>query len=550
MLAATPGLIAVLAVTVIEPGDARALQLAIDLGLVVLVLVAAAIEDRTRPVARMRSRKRDVERRRHLGRTVAFATIAAVAATTVAVSLAPVIRNRAVDVPGLVGSNQQGLDEFADVYQRLLTPSGKELFVATPLGRSLPDRYVVTRLTRYDGERFSVDRGGGATIPDVGEHVYRFEIRSLGGNRLPAPEGTIEVSSGSSTGGTVHGAATPGLRYSTTAVGPIVPGLAEAATIGRYDPITRGTAAIDPAIIERTPAIAGGGSDLEKALTLERWFRETGSFTYEVSRGATDLTDWMFDEDSANYRTGYCEQFALGMAVMARAVEIPSRIVIGTTAGTPLGDGSVVVRDYNAHAWVELWIRDQGWVRFDPTPRNDAVTTDPTYLTAGLQLTEPPSSEATTTTIPEEFGDAAQASPGDSGGRPGLLLMALTLTGFVVVVAVAVSSRRRDTERRRAEAGDVTAAWRATVQRLTDLGQPPRPSLTPIELAEEVDEAMQPLASVYTKTAYSTSSPTSAERRRATESMRLTDARLTDRSSRTRRMLAVVGLGRVLPRRR
>ena len=35
--------------------------------------------------------------------------------------------------------------------------------------------------------------------------------------------------------------------------------------------------------------------------------------------------------------------------------------------------GRVVVRDRNAHAWVELWMPTQGWVRFDPTPRGDGV---------------------------------------------------------------------------------------------------------------------------------------------------------------------------------
>ena len=61
------------------------------------------------------------------------------------------------------------------------------------------------------------------------------------------------------------------------------------------------------------------------------------------------------------------------MAVMARALGIPSRVVLGFTPGSPLDDGRIVVRDRNSHAWVELWMPTQGWVRFDPTPRGDGI---------------------------------------------------------------------------------------------------------------------------------------------------------------------------------
>ncbi len=61
------------------------------------------------------------------------------------------------------------------------------------------------------------------------------------------------------------------------------------------------------------------------------------------------------------------------MAVMARAVDVPSRVVLGFTPGETGPDGVVTVRQKNAHAWVELWVDGQGWVRFDPTPRSDGV---------------------------------------------------------------------------------------------------------------------------------------------------------------------------------
>ena len=58
------------------------------------------------------------------------------------------------------------------------------------------------------------------------------------------------------------------------------------------------------------------------------------------------------------------------MALLARAVGVPSRVVMGFTPGVALNDTTVQVLDKNAHAWVELWIPAYGWMAFDPTPRS------------------------------------------------------------------------------------------------------------------------------------------------------------------------------------
>ena len=126
----------------------------------------------------------------------------------------------------------------------------------------------------------------------------------------------------------------------------------------------------------------------EKALLLEAWFRDPNEFTYSIDidpgHSARDLADWILDEDSPNYRTGYCEQFATAMAAMARSLSIPSRVVLGFTPGEVLADGRIVVRGKNAHAWVELWMNGQGWVRFDPTPRGDGINPSTNFNAVGV----------------------------------------------------------------------------------------------------------------------------------------------------------------------
>ena len=67
-------------------------------------------------------------------------------------------------------------------------------------------------------------------------------------------------------------------------------------------------------------------------------------------------------------RRGFCEHYAYAFAVMARSVGIPARIVGGYLGGeiNPV-DRTVIVHQFDAHAWNEVWLEGQGWVRVDPT---------------------------------------------------------------------------------------------------------------------------------------------------------------------------------------
>jgi len=67
-------------------------------------------------------------------------------------------------------------------------------------------------------------------------------------------------------------------------------------------------------------------------------------------------------------KEGYCEYFAGTMALLLRAADIPSRIVTGYYGGryNNLGDFYTFSQE-DAHSWVEVWINNTGWIRFDPT---------------------------------------------------------------------------------------------------------------------------------------------------------------------------------------
>lgn len=67
-------------------------------------------------------------------------------------------------------------------------------------------------------------------------------------------------------------------------------------------------------------------------------------------------------------RRGFCEHYAYAFTLMMRAAGVPARVVAGYQGGevNPV-NGTVIVHQFDAHAWSEVWLEGQGWVRVDPT---------------------------------------------------------------------------------------------------------------------------------------------------------------------------------------
>ena len=96
---------------------------------------------------------------------------------------------------------------------------------------------------------------------------------------------------------------------------------------------------------------------------LKRLREEEFFYSLEPPPGAGNPEIFLFRD-----RIGFCEHYASAMVLAARSVGIPARVVIGYQGGerNPL-TGDWVVREESAHAWTELWLDGEGWVRFDPT---------------------------------------------------------------------------------------------------------------------------------------------------------------------------------------
>lgn len=134
-------------------------------------------------------------------------------------------------------------------------------------------------------------------------------------------------------------------------------------------------------VYDRARGVAGRTSSPYAAVVaLEAWFRSTGGFTYSEQPGATPglppLAGFIIDT-----KTGYCQHFAGGMALMLRLLGIPARVAAGFVPGQ-YRDGVWDVTDHDAHAWVEVWFRGYGWLPFDPTPGRGRLSG--TYSTTAL----------------------------------------------------------------------------------------------------------------------------------------------------------------------
>jgi hypothetical protein len=112
---------------------------------------------------------------------------------------------------------------------------------------------------------------------------------------------------------------------------------------------------------------AGARSDEDKLDAIVLHLRQDYRYSLTEVREAEDpLLDFLFSQ-----KVGYCTYFASAMTLLARASDVPARLVTGYRVAewSPVA-GEFVVRERNAHAWVEAWI-DGAWRTYDPTPARD-----------------------------------------------------------------------------------------------------------------------------------------------------------------------------------
>ncbi len=218
--------------------------------------------------------------------------------------------------------------------------------------------------------------------------IYRQRMESMA---LPLPVETLAVDLRRTTvsldeGGAVSVRGIPIEAFDYRAVvgaGPVTgalppgEGTAPTAVLGREGVTDR--------ITELAAQAMGEGSAAERAARLEDFLIRSYSYTLDfVGRGG----DHPVDDFLFRYKSGHCEYFASAMVLLLRSQGIPARLVTGFLGGefNPL-EGYYIVRQSNAHAWVEAWLGDGvGWRTFDPTPPSGRPLTQPSSF--GLLFTQ------------------------------------------------------------------------------------------------------------------------------------------------------------------
>jgi protein-glutamine gamma-glutamyltransferase len=165
------------------------------------------------------------------------------------------------------------------------------------------------------------------------------------------------------------------VRYEATSDLPTIPPAELRKAPGVYADEIRDTylqlPPLDPRIKKLADEITAKSSNTyDKASHIERYLKTRYGYTLDLSGFPAD--------DSLPYflfvrRAGHCEYFAAAMTVMLRAEGIPARYVTGFLPGeyNDVG-GDYIVRESDAHAWVEVYFPNYGWLTFDPTPASDA----------------------------------------------------------------------------------------------------------------------------------------------------------------------------------
>src|SRR4030095_5471201 len=104
----------------------------------------------------------------------------------------------------------------------------------------------------------------------------------------------------------------------------------------------------------------------DKAKAIESYLR--ANYPYDL-----EIPDPPKEQDVADYflfdlKRGYCDYYATAMVVLARASGLPARFVSGYSSGSyDAMNAQYIIRDLNAHSWVEIYFPEIGWIEFEPT---------------------------------------------------------------------------------------------------------------------------------------------------------------------------------------
>lgn len=261
---------------------------------------------------------------------------------------------------------------------------------------------------------------------------------------------------------------------------------------------------VPPAVVQVAgELVAGATTPVAQARALQDGLAQEGFFSNGLEGQATSRAGHGADRIAAllaaEQLIGDHEQYAATMALMARSLGLPARVVMGFV---PEGPGPVTVTGDHVSAWVEVAFAGHGWVTFDPTPDESRVPQQEAPKPRSEprpQVQQPPPPVQEPDEPPPASEEDRDARDADEGSGLGILLAVLGYAGLPLLVLLApclvllwLKRRRR---RRRARTGApstrIAGGWAELVDTARDLGVRTPSRGTRRETARVLDEAYE-----------------------------------------------------------
>lgn len=520
-LLASVGIVAVSLIPAIAVPSEVDLMGFVFLAITILFLIRAETRSREKPV--------EQEAERSAGVPATALGIAAIA-IVVAVVATPMLPQPVARAGSGVGPGP-GIDATLQLGDDLRRPQEVEVLRLRTDSPTVP--YLrATTLSRFDGGTWEPD--GGQTValdsdralgdvaadPDIriAEYTTSVDVVNLESPWAPVPFPAVTISGLDGAWSAVpynrtviaRASSTQGQSYDVVSTLPR-PTLEQirARSAGGGDQVRDETTELPPdtpPIIAELAAqvTAGASNDYDRLTALQRWFRGS-DFRYSLEAPVEDGFDGSGAEAVARFleqREGYCVHFASAFALMARTLNMPSRIVVGYLPGEPTTDAVDSQPVYSVgssqlHAWPEVHFNGIGWVAFEPTSGLGVPTSFSPAASLPGQADNPGATSPQSTPTPSTPAGLEEESPearrgGTASGQNGSPADALPLAGVALLVLVVLSlpllfrelrRRQLDTAARR---GDAAAAWQSVQDAAIDVGIPVPSSESPRAFAQRL----------------------------------------------------------------
>lgn len=249
-------------------------------------------------------------------------------------------------------------------------------------------------------------------------------------------------------------------------------------------------------------------TDIERVRALETYFAEGGFFSHglegEVLSRAGHTSERIGTLLGGDQMIGDDEQYAVVMALAAREIGIPARVVMGYYPDEEQdGDPVFEATGDNVHAWVEVAFEGFGWVTINPTPPEDKVPNDQNTkprVDPKPQVLQPPPPPQEPVDLPPTVPDDREPED-DSPNILGIIAVILVIAGislailallaspFIVIGAWKAAKRRsrRLAERR---SDRISGGWDELTDRAIDYGARLAPGGTRTEEAAVVGASL------------------------------------------------------------